>query len=356
MQNKDLKQEGFVLGIRICLSFIGIFSAFFLSFLFNNSAFASDHSISLSTSGDIYMDIQADNSTVQSSEVNVTTTCRAGYNLFLSTSGNDNNLYPNGDSSTTSTYFSPSDGNTALNNATDTWGYSLDISGATPSTNNVFLPVPTVNAVPAPIRTTRETASETSIDDDVSIYYGVNASYNIASGAYHMQNDAGTNNPGKIVYYVTMNPLCAIELDLDFNENLDGVGAEGTDDTVANFPNEYDNTADIINNTLTLTSKIPARNNYIFTGWNTEADGSGTSYQPGAVIRVGDGADELTGNVTLYAIWEVGEAYTVTVNFSEHDVNNVEFHHTNYVTQEVTENGGMAVLRANENYSIIINY
>ncbi|MBR2641391.1 InlB B-repeat-containing protein, partial [Candidatus Saccharibacteria bacterium] len=171
-----------------------------------------------------------------------------------------------------------------------------------------------------------------------------------------MQNDAGTNNPGKIVYYVTMNPLCAIELDLDFNENLDGVGAEGTDDTVANFPNEYDNTADIINNTLTLTSKIPARNNYIFTGWNTEADGSGTSYQPGAVIRVGDGADELTGNVTLYAIWEVGEAYTVTVNFSEHDVNNVEFHHTNYVTQEVTENGGMAVLRANENYSIIINY
>ena len=36
---------------------------------------------------------------------------------------------------------------------------------------------------------------------------------------------------------------------------------------------------------------------YSFTGWNRNADGSGTSYQPGDIIT-------LNGNVTLYAQWK----------------------------------------------------
>lgn len=35
---------------------------------------------------------------------------------------------------------------------------------------------------------------------------------------------------------------------------------------------------------------------FTFSGWNTAADGSGTSYQPGAALN-------LTSNVTLYAMW-----------------------------------------------------
>lgn len=52
---------------------------------------------------------------------------------------------------------------------------------------------------------------------------------------------------------------------------------------------------------LTLSSATPSRENYNFLGWNTEADGSGTSYAPGSTY---------TGNaaLTLYAQWEV--AYT----------------------------------------------
>ena len=343
-----------------------MFLVFFcLSLLFNHPVLASQHSISINTSSNIDINVQPDKSTVQSSDVNIITTCRSGYNLTLSTSGNDNHLYLNGDSSNnnTDTYFNPSDGNTALNSATNTWGYSLAIPSSTapftptpPTASNVFLPVPTANVIPATLKTTIETASDTSINDNFSVYYGVNASSTLLSGTYHMQNDEGTDNPGSIVYHVTMNPICAIELDLSFNENLDGAGEEGTDNTIINFPTITDNTADLTNNTLTLSSKVPGRDNYVFTGWNTEMDGSGSSYQPGDTIHVGDGTNELTGNITLYAMWEVGEAYTVTLDYNDDDIKNIEFHHDTYSTQTVTSDGGIVVLRANENYHFIINY
>ena len=45
-----------------------------------------------------------------------------------------------------------------------------------------------------------------------------------------------------------------------------------------------------------------------FTGWNTEADGSGTQYGQGATFAMG------RKNVTLYARWTPGSTYTVTYN------------------------------------------
>lgn len=47
-----------------------------------------------------------------------------------------------------------------------------------------------------------------------------------------------------------------------------------------------------------------ARTGYTFTGWNTEADQSGTAYQPGDVTN-------LSGNLTLYAQWMPIGTYTV---------------------------------------------
>ncbi len=49
----------------------------------------------------------------------------------------------------------------------------------------------------------------------------------------------------------------------------------------------------------TITSMVPTRTGYTFAGWNTAADGSGTSYESGQSIGV------LTENLTtLYAQWE----------------------------------------------------
>ena len=49
-----------------------------------------------------------------------------------------------------------------------------------------------------------------------------------------------------------------------------------------------------------VTADKPARKGYSFAGWNTAANGSGTSYEAGAKI-------ELTAPVTLYAQWKKDE-------------------------------------------------
>ncbi len=55
---------------------------------------------------------------------------------------------------------------------------------------------------------------------------------------------------------------------------------------------------------LTLTTAVPTREGYIFTGWNTMADGTGDSYAAG---------DAYTANAatTLYAQWREREHYTI---------------------------------------------
>ncbi len=53
-----------------------------------------------------------------------------------------------------------------------------------------------------------------------------------------------------------------------------------------------------------------AKTGFNFTGWNTAADGSGTSYAPGATFVI-------SNNVTLYAQWEA-IMYTITKNVNSH--------------------------------------
>lgn len=58
--------------------------------------------------------------------------------------------------------------------------------------------------------------------------------------------------------------------------------------------------------TLTLTNNKPSRTGYTFNNWNTAANGSGTSYSPGASYTA-------NSNVTLYAQWSAN-SYTVLYN------------------------------------------
>ena len=52
---------------------------------------------------------------------------------------------------------------------------------------------------------------------------------------------------------------------------------------------------------LTLRSDVPLREGFTFTGWNTKADGTGTSYDPGDEYK---GANSSALSKTLYAQWE----------------------------------------------------
>lgn len=56
-----------------------------------------------------------------------------------------------------------------------------------------------------------------------------------------------------------------------------------------------------------LTTNTFTREGYNFTGWNTAADGTGTSYADGATVN-------LTENTTLYAQWEDNHSLTKVIN------------------------------------------
>jgi uncharacterized repeat protein (TIGR02543 family) len=60
-----------------------------------------------------------------------------------------------------------------------------------------------------------------------------------------------------------------------------------------------------------LTDNSFTREGYVFTGWNTESDGSGTSYADGAIVI---DLASLGETVTLYAQWEVGYAVHFDAN------------------------------------------
>jgi|GEM_PF-955186 len=60
---------------------------------------------------------------------------------------------------------------------------------------------------------------------------------------------------------------------------------------------------------VTILANQFTRTGYTFAGWNTEADGSGTSYAPAAVFTINN-------DTTLYAMWEIN---TFTVTFADWD-------------------------------------
>ena len=61
----------------------------------------------------------------------------------------------------------------------------------------------------------------------------------------------------------------------------------------------------------TLAAEALSAEGYRFVGWNTEADGSGTPYQVGAVVKA---VNVVPVNMTLYAQWEYIAEPNITVN------------------------------------------
>ena len=305
----------------LVIHFVPIFIIFslFTLFLTPSSALAVDYSLSLITSGSVDINATSGNTAIDSSEVNVITTCRAGYSLTLNTSVADNHLYLGGDSSGSgaSSTINPSNGTTSLNQAPNTWGYL--VSTTLPTDSSVFLPVSSSTGTPNTLKTPESTSSESDIEDTFNVYYGVSTDTTLAHGTFLLEPDTLNNNdPGSLTYYLTASPSCVdvpATLDITFNKNMDGEGDEtDPEDTVTNFPASSENTIDTTNHTLTLSNKTPERSGYTFMEWNTEPDGTGDYYYPGAVIAIGEGDNPnhtntsgpngsnttaLTGNVTF---------------------------------------------------------
>ncbi|KNB73431.1 hypothetical protein ADS79_05625 [Brevibacillus reuszeri] len=103
-----------------------------------------------------------------------------------------------------------------------------------------------------------------------------------------------------VILYAQWTPVQAPAYTVTYNGNGETSGTAPTD------TGSYEQ-GDIV---TVLGSGTLAKTGYTFTGWNTAANGSGTSYAAGSTLTMG------TANVTLYAQWTPVQApaYTVTYN------------------------------------------
>ncbi len=275
------------------------------AFLLSNDTHAADYTLSLSSSSSQSIDVSnmGDKTAISADNINVATNCRYGYNLTLSTSVNNNNLYLNGNSSnnTTGTYFSPVNGTTSLKNSPNTWGYYYNSSTPTtaPTSSNVFSPVPTLSN-PATIKTPLTTPSSSDINDNFNVYYGVASSDSMPVGTYKLIPDTNNSgNDGTLVYNATIADTC-IAYTVHFNPTGYFEGKAITGAGTMNDQTIYEGMATPLANITFSNPTTIDGVDYYFAGWNTAQDGSGTQY-----INTEEVTDLATAgsNITLYAMW-----------------------------------------------------
>lgn len=61
---------------------------------------------------------------------------------------------------------------------------------------------------------------------------------------------------------------------------------------------------------MTLSTVVPTKANYNFIGWNTKADGTGKTYQPGDIYTANE-------DLTLYAIWELAHSHSYAASVTK---------------------------------------
>lgn len=87
-------------------------------------------------------------------------------------------------------------------------------------------------------------------------------------------------------------------------------------ETVTNMPDTQTGDINAANPTATVSSAVPARAGYTFQGWNSLANGQGTSYSDGNTISLSAAGLK---SLTLYAMWTPLPDYKVIYDGNGHD-------------------------------------
>ena len=203
--------------------------------------------------------------------VNVSTNNSTGYTLSMSTTTDNTALtHTNGTNSINSTS-SPVSSSTAL--SSNTWGWYPSSLATNPGGSNYqFAAIPSLSSA-----YTLKSTDAMSTNDETTVSFGVMADTSIPAGSY-----SNTITFTAIANYVPKT------LTIVFNSN----GGTGL------MANQYIDAGS--NQNLNLNSF--SKDGYIFSGWNTSPDGTGTGYADGASYSVSSEPDNLL--VILYAQWE----------------------------------------------------
>jgi len=124
------------------------------------------------------------------------------------------------------------------------------------------------------------------------------------------------------------------ELQIVINDGKRTVSYHGNAHTSGSVPVDSNAYTFAANATLLAPTEGFARENYNFTGWNTQADGAGTTYQPGDALTIG------IESVTLYAKW-TPKTYSITYDPNGATGGNVPVDNNTYI------NGAIFIVKGN---------
>lgn len=209
--------------------------------------------------------------TTATADLTVTTTNSASYSLYLYSSDGDNSLRPKISANTSSIIATAGGvGLTLSSLEPNTWGYNLGTTA--PTDNTTYSAVPTDNSTPIQ---TKDTSDTNSANDTYALSFGAKVDTSISSGAYS----------NTLTIAVVAEPAFVTIA-------FDGNGADGGSmASLQMLPGTQQ----------TLPSNTFTRSGYVFNGWNTSSNGSGTSYTDGVSYTVPAGSAGQT--ITLYAQW-----------------------------------------------------
>ena len=205
--------------------------------------------------------------TTASAEIEVTTTASAGYKLYVYAEDNSlKSLNPQ----TQQTIAATAQTSAVEELVNNTWGYNLS-EGTTAGTT--FAELPTSDATPAAEKDTSATGGATG--DAYTLTLGAKVDSTMPSGTY----------TSTLTISVVADPALVT---IVFNGNGATSGSTASQQIAAG-------------NTASLNANGFTRTGYAFTGWNTVADGSGTSYADAASLTTI--AAQAGQTITLYAQW-----------------------------------------------------
>ena len=209
--------------------------------------------------------------TQATANVNVTTSNSASYELYIYAADGDNTLRPKISSLANISVINAIAGDVGLSSLeSNTWGYTLGTSAA--GSDATYRAVP--KDVSAPVQT-KDTSATNAADDTYVLTLAAKVDTTIASGAYS----------NTLTFAVVAEPAMVT---VAFNGN----GA--TSGSVSSIKIPAGDAQALPGNTF-------VRSGYDFTGWNTAANGSGTSYGDGATLTTTTAQAGQT--ITLYAQW-----------------------------------------------------
>lgn len=210
--------------------------------------------------------------TTATADLTVTTTNSASYSLYLYSSEGDNSLKSSNPANISKINATAGGvGLTLSSLEPNTWGYNLGTTAPTDSTT--YSAVPTDNSTPIQ---TKDTSATNSANDTYTLSLGAKVDTTIASGAYS----------NTLTFAVVAEPAMVT---VAFNGN----GATSGSMSSIKIP---------AGDSQALPSNTFAWSGYDFTGWNTAANGGGTSYGDGATLTTTTAQAGQT--ITLYAQWK----------------------------------------------------